>query len=183
MKSYEWWSGTYRHFHQRQKTLYILRPAMKHSAVFYFVRVQRCWKMYAPVSTFYYSCNWLIWFFPFYSKKDFTFYYMVDMLHYSWSTEKLLDESFYFFCSFWSKSFVSFSLKLWIWPSRCQTLSVKFVIIVKAQNVTPNIRLVMVILCKKMKWAIACGWRETYSGSHIYLFWSKTQSVHTYVRM
>ena len=92
------------------------------------------------------------------------------MLHYSWSTEKLLDESFYFFCSFWSKSFVSFSLKLWIWPSRCQTLSVKFVIIVKAQNVTPNIRLVMVILCKKMKWVIACGWRETFSGSHIYLF-------------
>ena len=92
------------------------------------------------------------------------------MVHYSWSTEKLPDESFYFFCSFWSKSFVSFSLKLWIWPSRCQTLSVKFVIIVKAQNVTPNIRLVMVILCKKMKWVIACGWRETFSGSHIYLF-------------
>ena len=37
---------------------------------------------------------------------------MVDMVHYSWSTEKLPDESFYFFCSFWSKSFVSFSLKL-----------------------------------------------------------------------
>ena len=75
-------------------------------------------------------------------------------------------------------SFVLFGQKVllvsrwsfWIWPSLCQSLSVKFVIIVKAQNVTPNIRLVMVILCKKMKWAIACGWRETFSGSHIYLF-------------
>ena len=85
---------------------------------------------------------------------------MVDMLHYSWSTEKLLDESFYFFCSFWSKSFVSFSRwSFWIWPSRCQTLSVKFVIIVKAQNVTPNIRLVMVILCKKDETG-NCVWVE-----------------------
>ena len=48
----------------------------------------------------------------YYTNTDFTFYYMVDMVHYSWSTEKLPDESFYFFCSFWSKSFVSFSLKL-----------------------------------------------------------------------
>ena len=75
-------------------------------------------------------------------------------------------------------SFVLFGQKVllvsrwsfWIWPSLCQSLSVKFVIILKAQIVTPNIRLVMVILCKKMKWAIACGWRETFSGSHIYLF-------------
>ena len=26
------------------------------------------------------------------------------------------------------------------------------------------------IMQKEMKWAIACGWRETFSGSHIYLF-------------
>ena len=88
-------------------------------------------------------------------------------------------------------SFVLFGQKVllvsrwsfWIWPSLCQSLSVKFVIMVKAQNVTPNIRLVMVILCKKMKWAIACGWREAFQVHTSIYFVLQIYSAHFHTRM
>ena len=96
---------------------------------------------------------------------------MVDMLHYSWSTEKLLDESFYFFCSFWSKSFVSFLVEALNMAISMSNFVSKICYYSESSKCDTQYPFGYgYIMQKEMKWAIACGWRETFSGSHIYLF-------------